>query len=145
LTKTVADILHDFCLPNDLSEVPPLRERFAQACVAAGVAEDDMQAAMLAFTELVNNAIEHGCKKPGDVVKGFFSISPNQIEMTVTDPGEHLTAEDFQQSDASEFSETGRGAGLFLIRALSDEIDVTPALEGGTTVRIVKHRTLGAA
>ena len=65
--------------------------------------------------------------------------------MTVTDPGEQLTADDFKDSDASEFSETGRGAGLFLIRALSDEIDVTPAPTGGTTVRIVKHRTLGAA
>ncbi len=141
----MADILHDFCLPNDLASVPPLRERFAQACVAAGVADEDMQAAMLAFTELVNNAIEHGCKRPGDVVRGFFSISPQEIEMTVTDPGEQLTADDFQNSDCSEFSDTGRGAGLFLIRALSDEIDVKAAPSGGTTVRIVKHRGRGAA
>jgi len=137
--------LHPFRLPNDLAEVPAVRDLFVRACTEAGLADEEMQGQMLVFTELVNNAIEHGCKKPGDVVKGFFKISPNQIEMTVTDPGERLTADDFTQSDASEFSETGRGAGLFLIKALSDEIDVTPALEGGTTVRIVKHRSLGAA
>ena len=136
---------HTFRLPNDLSEVPRLRDRFVQSCVAAGVAEEDMQGSMLVFTELVNNAIEHGCKLPEDHVEGWYLITEARIEVEVTDPSEVLSQEDFSQSDATDFAETGRGAGLFLIQALADEVAVARGPHGGTTVRVIKNRGRGAA
>jgi anti-sigma regulatory factor (Ser/Thr protein kinase) len=136
---------HVFRLLNDLTEVPPLRERFARACDVCGVFEEDKQAMMLAFTELVNNAIEHGCRSPDDCVEGWYRITESDIEIEVSDRGEALSAEDFANSDPTDFAETGRGAGLFLIQAVTDEIRVTPAEAGGTTVRIVKHRRQAAS
>jgi anti-sigma regulatory factor (Ser/Thr protein kinase) len=143
-TSNVSDS-HAFRLPNDLSEVPPLRDRFAKACAAAGVVDDELQPAMLAFTELVNNSIEHGCKLPSDHVEGWYRITASVIEIEVTDPGEELTAADFTNSDPSEFAVNGRGAGLFLIQAMSDEVHVARAPGGGTTIRIVKRRAQGVA
>jgi serine/threonine-protein kinase RsbW len=140
----VADT-HPFRLQNDLAEVPPLRERFERECSAAGVDDEDKQSSVLAFTELVNNSIEHGCSRATDVVEGWYRITEIAIECEVTDPGEVLTLDDFNNADASAFVENGRGAGLLLIRAMSDEVDVRPSPGGGTTVRILKRRRLGAA
>lgn len=131
---------HSFRLKNDLAEVPPLREQFASACAAAGVVEDDVQALMLVLTELVNNAIEHGCTRPSDVVEGSYRITTADIEIEVSDPSTGLSEASFLNSDASDFAENGRGAGLFLVRAMTDELRVQPALAGGTTVRVVRHR-----
>jgi anti-sigma regulatory factor (Ser/Thr protein kinase) len=130
---------HPFHLSNDLAAVPPLRVLFSQACVAAGVADEEREGQTLVFTELVNNAIEHGCTRPTDCVDGWFQITEAAIEIEVTDPSKGLTNEDFTSSDASGFAETGRGAGLFLIQALTDEISVRRAPAGGTTVCTVKH------
>jgi anti-sigma regulatory factor (Ser/Thr protein kinase) len=136
---------HAFRLVNDLAEVPPLRERFAGDCDLCGVLEEDKQAMMLAFTELVNNAIEHGCCAPDDYVEGWYSITKNDIEIEVSDRGEVLSEEDFKNSDPTDFAETGRGAGLFLIQAVTDEIRVSPGASGGTTVRVIKHRRQAAS
>lgn len=136
---------HTFRLSNDLSEVPSLRDLFVQACVSAGVDQDEMQGQMLVFTELVNNAIEHGCTRPSDCVEGWYRITPTEIVVEITDPSEVLTNEDFENCDASNFAEQGRGAGLFLVRALTDEINVRPGPNGGTTVRVTKIRGRGAA
>jgi anti-sigma regulatory factor (Ser/Thr protein kinase) len=136
---------HPFRLPNDLAEVPAVRDRFVRACTEAGLADEEMQGQMLVFTELVNNAIEHGCTRPSDVVEGWYRITDTEIEVEVTDPGEVLTEDDFNNSDCTNFAEEGRGAGLFLVRALTDEVNVSPGPNGGTTVRVKKLRGRGAA
>jgi anti-sigma regulatory factor (Ser/Thr protein kinase) len=135
---------HNFRLANDLSEVPSLRKHFEQACRAAGVIDDDINSQALVLTELVNNGIEHGCTRPSDVVEGWYRITDTEIEIEATDPGEVLTVSDFDNADASNFAEEGRGAGLFLVRALTDAVDVRPSPHGGTTVHVTKHRRQGA-
>jgi anti-sigma regulatory factor (Ser/Thr protein kinase) len=136
---------HHFRLNADLAEVPALRDLFTRACSDIGVPEDEKQAAMLILTELVNNSVEHGCKGPTDVVEGCWQINDSEIVIVVTDPGETLTGEDFKNSDPGEFAEHGRGAGLFLIQALSDELEVKRSDTGGTTIRVVKRLPPGRA
>lgn len=134
-----------FRLPNDLEQVPALRGLFERACCDAGVCEDEREAMKLVFTELVNNAIEHGCTRPSDMVEVWFRIGDAEVEIEVSDPSDALTQEDFSASGATGFSDTGRGAGLFLVQALSDEVKVRAGDRGGTTVRVVKRRGGGAA
>lgn len=134
---------HAFRLANDLGQVPALRDLFDHACLAAGVTEEERESSKLVITELVNNAIEHGCSCEADHVEGWYRITERQIEIEVTDPNGCLTEEDFRNSDASGFSENGRGAGLFLVQALTDEVSVRRADGGGTTVRTVKYRVVG--
>ena len=96
---------------------------------------------MRVFTELVNHSIEHGCSCPEDYVEGLYRIGSDEVEVEVTDPGETLTPESFDASQAADFSETGRGAGLYLIREFSDSVDVRPAPGGGTTIRVLRRRS----
>lgn len=128
-------------VPNDLAEVPGLREFFVQACRAAGVDGEELNAWMLVFTELVNNSMEHGCSDPTDCVDVYYSVSETSVELRVTDPGEAgPTLVDLLQRTTSDFAETGRGAGLILVRSFTDEVVVRPGENGGTEIRCVKYR-----
>lgn len=134
--------------PNDLSRVPSLRERFVHVCVAAGLSGDDLQVWQLVFTELVCNSLEHACDGPEDQIEVSVSIDARRIEVAVTDPSVGvLDPGTFLDASDDGFLETGRGAGLFLIRSFTDEIHVEPGANGGTRVRVLRLRreTGGAA
>jgi anti-sigma regulatory factor (Ser/Thr protein kinase) len=63
------------------------------------------------------------------------------VELRVIDPGEGvLSAESFPSTPNGVFTETGRGAGLLLVRTFTDEIRVEEAVSGGTLITAVKYR-----
>ncbi len=141
-TVPVNNYEHTFCL-SSLSEVPAERRRLAEACRALGVEDDVVDAWQLVFSELVNNAVEHGCVRSGDTVSGRVEVTDEHMLVAVTDPTEgEMTDESFAGCDMSEFVETGRGAGMFLVQTFSDEVRVEEAPDGGTTVTVVKHRSV---
>lgn len=130
-----------FRLTNDLAEVPQYREHFVDACVRSGINGDELDAWKLVFTELVCNAIEHGCVNPGDSVQIAYEITAAIVAVDVRDPGECIPElETLFDRTETDFSETGRGAGLILIRHFTDEIAVSPEGERGTHVRVVRYR-----
>lgn len=134
-----------FRLTNDLTEVPALREKFNRACAASGVPQDIWEGQSLVITELVNNAIEHGCCLPTHTVECSFRITGDDILIEVKDPTGDLTQEDFDNADASGFADSGRGAGLFLIKQLTDDVNVQRGPNGGTTIRTKKILRPGGA
>jgi len=137
---------YTFRLTNDLAEVPQYREHFVDACLRAGIDGDELDAWKLVFTELVCNAIEHGCAQSGDSVEIAYEISPATVSVDVVDPGEcRPELESLFDRTETDFSETGRGAGLILIRHFTDEISVRPAGVGGTRVRVVRFRQRDAS
>lgn len=130
---------------NDLAQVPNLRARFVSSLEGAGIGGDELHGWALAFTELVNNALEHGCRRAGDTVAVRWWGDRGQVGVAVTETcPDGLTAGDFESADCDAFADTGRGAGLFLIRAFVDEIQVLPAAHGGTEIRIVRRRETAA-
>lgn len=125
---------------DQLTQVPALRDRFTADLDAAGVAGDERDMWVLVFTELVNNSVEHGCMRPGDRVAVRWAAESAAVSAEVADPSPSgLTTQDFDEATCDGFVETGRGAGLFLIRAWVDEVYVN-SNEHGTVIRIVKHR-----
>ncbi len=127
-------------LPSDLAEVPTVRELFEAACVSSGVVDEELDAWKLIFTELVCNAIEHGCNGPEEMIEVRYAISDDEVELRVFDPGECDPAlRSLFDRTTSNFAETGRGAGLILVRAFTDEVDVSP-VPTGTEIRVMKRR-----
>jgi anti-sigma regulatory factor (Ser/Thr protein kinase) len=126
---------NSFRVTSDLGEVPGLREQFVVTISGGGIGGDELDAWKLVFTELVCNAIEHGCAEPGDMVKVRWEIVTDVVELEVTDPGDcHGNLEELFEREETDFSETGRGAGLILVRHFMDEIDVSPVDGGGTRI-----------
>jgi len=126
---------------SDLADVPQLREHFVAACMRASISGDELDAWKLVFTELTCNAIEHGCMCAGDSVEIAYEITATSVSIEVVDPGE-CRPEFVSLFDRTEtdFSETGRGAGLILIRHFTDEIHVRPVEPVGTQVRVLRYR-----
>lgn len=134
--------MDDFVFISKLAEVPDLRARFVAGLRAAGVAGDELEGWALVLTELVNNAIEHGCLREGDRVRVGWSEVHDRIVVRVSNPGEGcITEEDFDVADCDDFADTGRGAGLFIIRAWADEVRVHA--HGATTEVEVSRRRAG--
>ncbi len=131
---------HTIQLPSDLSGVPVVREGFESACLAEGVDGEELDLWKLVFTELLNNAIEHGCDEHADQIVLQYSISDRAVELRVQDPGSYDPALRllFDKKETN-FAETGRGVGLLLVREFMDEIDVQP-IEGGTEIRVRRAR-----
>jgi anti-sigma regulatory factor (Ser/Thr protein kinase) len=129
---------------SHLAEVPGLRTRFVDRLRSGGVEGEELEGWALVFTELVNNAIEHGCRCDGDKVRVTWGEDRGRIVVSVANPGsECISEEDFDAADCEDFADTGRGAGLFIIRAWADEVRVHP--RGATTeVEVSRRRTTPA-
>jgi anti-sigma regulatory factor (Ser/Thr protein kinase) len=133
--------LDDVLTVCELPEVPLARARFVAHLGSIGIEGDELHGWALTFTELVNNAIEHGCSQPGDVIRIRWWQEQGDVVVSVTDPSVgSISAADFDCATCDGFEDTGRGAGLFLIRAWVDEVTVSPGATGGTEVRIRRHR-----
>ena len=133
--------MDDIAFVNELAQVPPLRARFVAELEGAGVDGDELQGWALIFTELVNNAIAHGISNPGDEVTVRWWQAERRVAVSVVDPSDSgLTKQHFDDADCDAFSETGRGAGLFLIRAWVHDLDVLRPPSGGTEIRIERRR-----
>lgn len=128
-------------VPNDLNAVPVHREQFVSWWGALGMNGDELCAWQLIFDELVNNSIEHGCKFPHDEVTVESRVTIDCVELRVIDPGEGILSEEsFPHESDGVFAETGRGAGLFLVRTFTDEIRIESSVNGGTLITVVKYR-----
>ncbi len=136
----------DVRLPSDMSRVPALRERFEEHCVDCELEGVELEEWKVVFTELVCNAMEHGCRSPADQVLVAWQVSHEAVSVCVTDPGPYdPRLVGLFDRKVSDFSETGRGAGLILIRHYTDCVSVEPDAGGGTRVCVSRRRGGGCA
>ncbi len=92
----------------------------------------------ISVSELVNNAILHGNKSsPEKVVTVEISSEPGQVTIAVSDQGTGFTEEQIDDPVADENLLKEVGRGIFIVRALMDDVDIS-ASERGTTISISK-------
>ena len=112
------------------------------ACLM-GFPPDRVEDLKTAIAEACINAIEHGNHFNQNLaVDVMLSISPHALEIRVADNGlgadRPVSAPDIDRKMHGE--EPPRGMGMFLIRALVDEVEWVPASESvGSYVRLVIH------
>ncbi len=134
-------------IPCDMLYVKSMRRFLVSVWRLAGIPELPRDELGLAFTEMCNNSIEHGCKVDNQELSGItvrMSLEDETVELLVRDPGTgEWSAEDLSQalSKPNTAPESGseRGMGLYLVRSLMDQVDVTDDGELGTVVRAVKR------
>jgi serine/threonine-protein kinase RsbW len=90
---------------------------------------------MIAVTESVHNAIQHGNR--GDAKKNVhlsLSLQDHIIRFTVKDEGPGFNHEDLPDPTSPENVERPGGRGIFLMKHLSDEVNF---LNDGRVVELV--------
>ena len=115
-----------------LAEVRPAVQRVCEFLSSHGYGEKVMMDCDLALVEACNNAIEHAAtndRAQGVMVEAI--CGGDEVELRVTD---HTAGFDWPGEVVLPDSESERGRGLFLIRALMDSAEYIRSPLGNTLV-----------
>ena len=106
------------------------------------MSEETLADLRLAITEACGNAVRHAYDDGMGIVKVELSFDNSRIRVVVEDDGEGLELSAVESvpgpSDGLVANESEGGMGLAIIRAIADEVDITPAGNRGTRVTFTK-------
>ncbi|MCR6032098.1 ATP-binding protein [Nocardioides sp. zg-579] len=126
---------------HDLTAVADARRALVRDLEAGGVDRRAVEDAVLVFSELASNAVEHGRPQDCGHVEATWCLLPDRARITVvgdvdTDLGEEVL-ERFKPGDPSEFA--ARGRGLAIVDHVCDRWGVDLADDG---VRVTAELSL---
>ncbi len=123
------------CLPRDEATVPIVRHVCRDALRGLGVAVGCIADIEVAVTEACSNVLRHAVSTHGEY-EVQVSIGPRKCEIRVMDTGAGFDAQLFEEQ-AHGTAEGGRG--IFLMRALVDDLRFVARPEAGTIVLLEKN------
>ena len=91
----------------------------------------------LALTEACTNSVRHAYPGGEGVVEILYELHDDRLVVEVRDRGEGFRAGAAPAAAGDEPPEGG--LGIAIIRALSDELELSDAAEGGSRLRFVKR------
>jgi serine/threonine-protein kinase RsbW len=125
-------------IPSDLRLLGLVRAFIEGICQVAGCDAKAADAIVMATDEAVNNIMRHahsGHPEANILIQCY--LHPNSIEIRLLDEGAPFDLSAVPHLDPAELRVGGRG--VFLMRALMDELTCQPRGERGNTLRMVKH------
>ncbi len=134
------DCRFTLCLPRDEASVPVVRHVCRDALLMLGVDDDCVAQIELAVTEACTNVLRH---VQGTEAEYEVSVAVNETvcEIRLTDAaGEVFAHEEHGREEAHPEAESGRG--IFLMRAMVDELKFVSEPESGSIVHLVKKLEL---
>jgi anti-sigma regulatory factor (Ser/Thr protein kinase) len=131
-------------VPADLQVVAFVRCALACVLEREGWPADGAGRVLLASTEALTNAIEHGSPLYGRVDVAL-TVGPERAQVSVVDEGRPGVPVPVCPSDPPPTTST-RGRGLLIISRLADDFDVRPAGDGTqVSVGFWRHSAAGDA
>ena len=120
-----------------------IRKFVSEAASEAGFDDKDIYAVELAVDEACANIIEHayGGEGKGEIICICNDLN-NGLEIILKDNGERFDPAGVSAPDFSVELEKlkPRGAGLFLIRNIMDDVDFKFSKETGNELRMIKRK-----
>jgi serine/threonine-protein kinase RsbW len=110
--------------PENLSSI----ERFVEEiCDYYNINDTYFGNILIALTEAFQNALEHGNKNdPSKMIQVVFESKPKGLSFTVTDEGDGFDPDQVPDPlDLDVSADTEKGRGIFLMKALSDKMEVS--------------------
>lgn len=126
----------DLLLPADLAAIGATRSVLSELLTSRGWGEERIEDAVLAASEAVGNAIEHGSLHD-DRVCVLIDLSDEALELRVADTGRRGRAEVPSLETERPPDDADRGRGLLIMRALAGEVRLSPSGLGGTEARLI--------
>ena len=125
-------------VPSDLRMLSVVRAFVEAVCQVAGFDEHATHAIVMATDEATNNVIRHAHSgHPEAPLQIQCHFVPEGIEVRLLDEGAPFDLNAVPHLDPAELRVGGRG--VFLMRALMDELSCQPRGERGNTLRMVKR------
>ncbi|HZV07712.1 MAG TPA: ATP-binding protein [Gemmataceae bacterium] len=125
-------------IASDLRLLPLARAFIEGVCQAAGCDAHTTDDVVMATDEAVNNIIRHAHRDhPEATIQIQCYLHADCIEVRLLDEGAPFDLAAVPHLNPAELRVGGRG--VFLMRALMDELSCQPRGEFGNTLRMVKH------
>ena len=115
-------------IPADLASIAVVRAALQATLRERGWDGDAAQGVVLATSEAVANAVEHG-SLPGELVEIVHQVGPTEATIRVLDSGGG-SSWDRRVTSEPPASNAPRGRGLAIIRALADQVEIRRAGRG---------------
>ncbi len=127
-------------LPRDEASVPVVRQISREALTSLGISEECVGDIEIAVSEACTNVLKHvdGTEEAYEVQ---VEVNENLCEIRVIDTGTGFDHDREGRFHAEPSAEGGRG--IFLMRAMVDNIEFSSDPESGTVVRLTKKLDLG--
>jgi anti-sigma regulatory factor (Ser/Thr protein kinase) len=125
--------------PTDLAYVRPVRKMVEALLAAQGWEEERVEDVGLVFTEMLQNAIEHGSRADGaEEVDVVCALEAKAVSLEVIDPGTGRDPREVIRRDVATPPppDAARGRGLFLIHRMSCEMARTLSDAGGCRLAV---------
>jgi serine/threonine-protein kinase RsbW len=121
-------IIDSLSIPSDFEAVSQVENLVDDVCNRLGVNEDFYGNVLIAVTEAVNNAIEHGNRKDDSMeVNVAVGDNPQEFCFSVKDQGRGFDFENLPDPTAPENILKENGRGIFLMKNLADEVEFEDA------------------
>ncbi len=131
---------HSLTLPSTLDTVDRMEQEAESFAAAHGFTEDDAANIAMAVREATVNAVLHGNSYSRDKqVSATFESGETDLTVHITDEGAGFNAAILPDPLLPENILRGSGRGVFLMRALMDEVNFRQ-LSTGTELIMIKHR-----
>ncbi len=132
---------HTLSLPSTLDTVDRMEQEAESFAMAHGFNEDDAANIAMAVREATVNAVLHGNSYSRDKqVNAAFESNDKNLTVSIADEGAGFNAAVLPDPLLPENILRGSGRGVFLMRALMDEVHFRQ-LTPGTELTMIKHRT----
>lgn len=135
------NIVFSLNLPRDEASVPVVRKISREALLGLGVTTGCVEEIEVAVTEACTNVLKHvhGTEESYEVT---VDVNEERCDIRVIDTGPGFEHDSKGREHADPTAEGGRG--IFLMRAMVDNIEFNSAPETGTVVRLTKNLVVEA-
>jgi serine/threonine-protein kinase RsbW len=124
-------------IPSHLAHVSCARTFVVAVCKSHGIDDTTTEAMALAVHEAITNIIRHGhCHQYDKPIQVSCYPHPDRMEIHILDQAEPFDLKGVPSLDPAELRVGGRG--VYLMRALFDQVSCQPRLGGGNDLRLVK-------
>ena len=139
---TLKTTIHEkVVLKGIMSELRAVCAKVMSLAKTLNYSGDDLFAVHLAMEEAIVNAVKHGNKlDTSKTVSVEYDISPERIDISVSDEGRGFDPETVDDPRLSENIYKMGGRGVLLIKSYMDEVEYSRA---GNSVRMVKFNSRG--
>lgn len=140
MANAPAECPYQLSFPSDLRMLSAARAFVEAICQAGGLGRQTTHAVVLATGEAVSNIIRHAHRdRPDARLEIGCQLAAETLEILLRDEGEPFELDKVPRLDPGELRVGGRG--VFLMRALMDEVSCQCLQGQGNILRMVK-RTL---
>ncbi|MEJ6588206.1 MAG: ATP-binding protein [Crocinitomicaceae bacterium] len=124
--KDEYSVIESLRLSSTYKSVADIERLIDKVCTSVGVNEDAYGNVLIAVTEAVNNAIQHGNKENEELsIDVSVKDNQNKVCFSVKDEGVGFDFENLPDPTSPENLLKENGRGIFLMRNLADKVEFT--------------------